>query len=336
MRGAGVAGMTDGHEQAERASAIYCSHDLDETRQIVAGIYCDHRLEQVRGGERLDYRQVHQRVGALSFSHMQYGAEVRVAPGSLQSFFLVQVPVSGYDRLHVDGTELSSDARHATIHAPDSRLDMNWSADCSKFVVRIDRDALERHASAIAGRELGGAVAFDNLVDLDSPMARSWVNTAQHLFTELRGNSALADQALVRNHIEQLLLTTALNWLPGSFTREGACAARTVLPRHVRQAEDYMRSCPEQPITVESLAAQVGVSGRTLYEGFRKFLGVSPMRYLRELRMERARADLLDPVCPSSVTAIATYWGFFQLGRFAADYRRRYGEHPRETMARRA
>lgn len=327
--------MRHGCEQAAQAPATYRSHDLDETRRIVADLYCDHRLEQRRRGERLDYHQVHHRVGAVSFSQMRYGAEVEVAPGSLQSFFLIQVPVAGCDRMRIDGAEVCSDARHATIHAPDSGLHMNWSSDCSKFVVRIERDALERHAAALAGCERAQPVSFRSQLDLNDPMARSWVGTAQHLFGELRGNPALTEEPLVRSHIEQLLLTTALNWLPGSFT--GArTAPRRLLPRHVRLAEDFLRSCPEQAITMESLAAHVGVSGRTLYEGFRNFLGVSPMRYLRDLRMERARADLLDPTRPASVTTIATHWGFFQLGRFAADYRRRYGEHPRETLARRA
>lgn len=314
--------------------ATYRSHDVDETRRIVADIYCDHRLAQTRGRERLDYLHIHQRMGAVSFSEMRYGAEVAIAPGCLQSFFLVQVPASGHDRMRVDGAELLCDPRHATVHAPDSQLDMHWSADCSKFVVRIEREALERHASLLAGRESAGKLSFLPIADLESPTVRTWVRTARHMFDELRCNPALADEPLVSSQIEQMLLTTALNWLPGSFAAATACSTRTVLPRHVRQAEEYLRTYPEQPITVEMLAHHVGVSGRTLYDGFRKFLEVSPMRYLRDLRMERVRADLLDPAQPASVTALATQWGFFQLGRFAIDYRRRYGESPHETLAK--
>jgi AraC-like DNA-binding protein len=73
------------------------------------------------------------------------------------------------------------------------------------------------------------------------------------------------------------------------------------------------------------------VSGRTLYSGFQKFRGTSPMR---GVRMERARHDLQDPDQPRSVTEVATRWGFFQLGRFAAEYCKRYGEYPATTLRR--
>lgn len=324
--------MMSGDDAPGERSAIYHSCDLDETRQIVAGLYCEHQLDQTRLRDRLDYQHVHQRMGAFSFSRMRYGAEVRIVPRQLQSFFLVQVPLTGGDRMCIDGRELRCDCGHASIHGPESRLGMRWSADCEKFVVRIERDALERHASALAGEEWVGTVSFQCLVDLQHTAAQAWVDTARHLFGELRRNPRLSDTPLVREQFEQLLMTGALNWLPGRVIDGGGRDNRLVLPRHVKIAEEYMRAHPDLPITVETLALHTGVSGRTLHEGFRRFLGVSPIRYLRDLRMERARADLLDPGQPRSVTSIAMRWGFFQLGRFASDYRRRFGEHPHESL----
>ena len=320
------------HSQGQ--SALYRSSDLDETRRIVAGIYCEHRLDQTRSRDRLDYRHVHARMGDFSFSQMGYGADVRVEPGTLGQFYLVQVPLTGGDRMCVDGVALTSDPLHASIHGPGSGLGMNWSADCSKFVVRVERAPLERHSVALSGREAKGPVGFRSLVDLQEVTIRSWVATAQHVFAELQRNPALADEPLVRTQFEQMLMTTMLSWLPGGLEAQVQQDRRMLLPRHVKAAEDYMRAHSDQALTVDTLAHEVGVSGRTLFEGFRKFLGVSPMRYLRDLRMERARHDLLDPAQPRSVTLIATHWGFYQLGRFASDYRRRFGEQPHETMAR--
>jgi AraC family ethanolamine operon transcriptional activator len=55
------------------------------------------------------------------------------------------------------------------------------------------------------------------------------------------------------------------------------------------------------------------------------------MRYLRQLRLDRARLDLLSGRC--SVTEAATRWGFWNLGDFARYYRQRHGELPRAAMA---
>ncbi len=75
------------------------SRDLDETREMVAGIFCDHRLSLTDRRAELNYRHRYLRTPAMSFSVMSYGAEVSVAPQELDSFFLVQLPLKGEDRI---------------------------------------------------------------------------------------------------------------------------------------------------------------------------------------------------------------------------------------------
>ncbi len=57
------------------------------------------------------------------------------------------------------------------------------------------------------------------------------------------------------------------------------------------------------------------------------------MAYLKQKRLEAARRTLLtaEPLT-TSVTEVATQWGFFHLGRFARDYRQLFGELPSETL----
>ena len=86
------------------------------------------------------------------------------------------------------------------------------------------------------------------------------------------------------------------------------------------------------PARLADVARAAGVGARALARGFERQLGVSPMRYLQQCRLERARADLLD--ARASVTETALRWGFGNLGDFAARYRERYGEKPSETLRR--
>ena len=59
------------------------------------------------------------------------------------------------------------------------------------------------------------------------------------------------------------------------------------------------------------------------------------MAYLKQKRLEAARKTLLaaEP-STTSITEVATQWGFCHLGRFARDYRQLFGELPSETIKR--
>lgn len=82
------------------------------------------------------------------------------------------------------------------------------------------------------------------------------------------------------------------------------------------------------------LVHHCGVAERTLNQHFRAFLGVSPVRYLRRLRLAAAREALLAGEPGTSVTEIAKRFEFNHLGRFAAHYRKVFGESPSRTLSR--
>ena len=85
--------------------------------------------------------------------------------------------------------------------------------------------------------------------------------------------------------------------------------------------------------TVADLAAIAGVSIRSLQQSFRRYVGIPPMTYLRDLRLARVHEHLreAEPTL-HSVTDIAYRYGFTHMGRFAAEYRARYGLLPSETL----
>jgi transcriptional regulator GlxA family with amidase domain len=102
----------------------------------------------------------------------------------------------------------------------------------------------------------------------------------------------------------------------------------------VRQVERYIEDHAHEPIGLDDLVAAGGVSARAIYEGFQRFRGVSPMASLRAERLRRARAELVAGGEAMTVAAVATRWYFFELGRFAGQYRGVYGETPSRTLRR--
>jgi transcriptional regulator GlxA family with amidase domain len=63
-------------------------------------------------------------------------------------------------------------------------------------------------------------------------------------------------------------------------------------------------------------------------------VGMSPTAYVRAVRLDRVHADLLCPAGTGSVSDVAMKWGFFHLGRFAQQYRDRFGVLPSQTVRR--
>jgi AraC-like DNA-binding protein/tetratricopeptide (TPR) repeat protein len=109
---------------------------------------------------------------------------------------------------------------------------------------------------------------------------------------------------------------------------------RELLPRGLKKAIEWLEAEPARPWRVGELAALCGVAPRTLQKHFHRFLDQAPLAFLRDLRFDRARRELLRGVHDTSITEIATRCGFVHLGRFAIQYRRRYGESPSETLRR--
>jgi len=81
-------------------------------------------------------------------------------------------------------------------------------------------------------------------------------------------------------------------------------------------------------VQVETLAMVAGVRPRTLEAHFRLYLKTTPLGWVRRVRLARTRQQLLAAGRDDSVTMIARANGFSQLGRFAAQYRCRFGEYP--------
>jgi AraC-like DNA-binding protein len=106
------------------------------------------------------------------------------------------------------------------------------------------------------------------------------------------------------------------------------------LPDGIRRSVETMRANVGHRWSVAQLAAVAEVSPRTLQRQFRRFLGKSPQIVWQEIGLEQARYELLRGAGGGRVSDIALRCGFPHLGRFSADYRRRYRETPSATLKR--
>lgn len=111
--------------------------------------------------------------------------------------------------------------------------------------------------------------------------------------------------------------------------RRARCVFRACA-RYVHDAFSQ-HQCP----SIVDICLALKVSQRTLQYSFQKILGVTPIAYLRYLRLNEVRKALL---CAehnqSSVTEFATRWHFLHMGNFSRDYYEMFGELPSHTLGR--
>jgi transcriptional regulator GlxA family with amidase domain len=101
----------------------------------------------------------------------------------------------------------------------------------------------------------------------------------------------------------------------------------------VERAEAYLRADAGNRVPLARICRLLGLSERGLRNAFYDVRGMSPQRYMRAERLEEARRALRQSDGrPTTVTGVATRYGFYELGRFAVTYRNAFGEAPSETL----
>jgi len=134
--------------------------------------------------------------------------------------------------------------------------------------------------------------------------------------------------------LEQALVEAMISCLVDGEVREDSVAQRhheIVMRRFHRVVEEN----PKQPLYIPEICKAIRVSSRTLQACCQEHLGMGPKHYLLLRRMYLARRALREAATDAtSVTDVATRYGFWQLGRFAVEYQSLFGESPSATLRR--
>jgi AraC-like DNA-binding protein len=188
---------------------------------------------------------------------------------------------------------------------------------------------------------LGGALAG---ADLKPPRNATLITPAPAALEKLQrlhaaaGHLAEAAPEIIAHPeaargLEQALIEAMVDCLAGPEVRENslAQAQHAIVMRRFRRV---VEENPEHPLYIPEMCKAIGVSSRTLQACCHEHLGMGPKHYLLLRRMHFARQALRQAGSNTTVTEIATRYGFWQLGRFAVEYQFLFGEPPSATLAR--
>jgi AraC-like DNA-binding protein len=314
---------------------IVTTSDLDQARAVLSRHFYSNFVDVLSPAAGWQARFDVMPAGAVTLGDLHFGTDVRIDFGELGAYH-VDVPLAGRLAWHQGGAQPSvADQNSAAVFQPvgDTVLD-NWEADCRLIAVKVDRIALENTLAAMLDRPVTSPVRLGPRLDMSSGLGSSWLRLVQLIMVDTAQRASLIHHPLVGQRLQESLVTGLLLATDHQYRNQLDSRRQfTAAPRAVRRAAEAMRAEPERPFTVADLAAVAGVSRRSLQQGFQRYVGMSPMTYLREVRLGRAHDELrYGDAADMSVAEIAYRYGFLHLGRFAALYRRRYGESPSQTL----
>lgn len=119
---------------------------------------------------------------------------------------------------------------------------------------------------------------------------------------------------------------------PGDTSRSPFLLHRQHLNPVVHRVQDAIAAAPTNEWSTAALASVAHVTQRHLLRLFLKHTGLSPNRYLRTIRLERARQFI---ACGSSVTLAAELAGFPSLSQLRRAWNAHWGGAPRDAIAAR-
>ncbi len=221
--------------------------------------------------------------------------------------------------LRIDAGERRVVVRPGELLVTDMAREETYDSDGgANIVLFVPRDLLD--------------AALPRPVDLHGVVPRG--AAADMLSSHLRSMAGACSQVTLHEAPGLMRATVALMAASVLPSRDNVDDARPVVDRtRLRQVSRYIDAHLAQPdLSVQTIAAQVGLSRSSLYRVFEPLGGVA--RYVRERRLARVHALLADPAQRRHpVGRLAEDHGFASATHFSRAFREQYGYRPSEVAA---
>lgn len=251
-------------------------------------------------------------------------------PADLQRYLLV-LSRAGTCKVSLGGETLAVQPEvGGVLLSPGRPASVDVERDYQGCAMAIERSAVDSHFRALTGRDPPGLITFAPALRLDSGPTATLYQVAQLLRGELERPEA---SPYWLASLRDTLLTSLLTSVRHSASSVLEAPPARVAQASVRRAEELIHARAGDPIALADIVAAADIPERSLRAAFTAALGVSPMDYLRQHRLEIARQRLLDPAPDTTVAGVVAGLDLGNPGRFSGDYRRRFGESPSETLA---
>ena len=187
------------------------------------------------------------------------------------------------------------------------------------FAIQVDAPALdeivaETDQTPFAAREVVRGIAVSETTD-------DLLDAAVRLLSCL---DSAADCRVLAPHIKREILYRVLTGPQGDLLK--GMGHRDARLRQVSRALDLIHSEYERPLQVAELARTAHMSASAFFDAFKSVTSLSPIQYVKEIRLNRARQIMIWE--GASAKRAARRVGYVSASQFSREFKRRFGRPP--------
>lgn len=318
----------------EEPERLTHSRDWDEVQEFCRATYMPYRVRPLNSQSLPNSTMEAANAGRVTASRFSYGTGIHLDKFDPDAGnILVLNTLRGKLDHQFEKASVSTCAGESFV-VDCSRTDywLKGDPDHMQFNLTIPHQAMEDIAQKWFGFVPDNAL-WTRRIKFGGSDSR-WMALLEYLSRSLNSDLPLQQNGAMGRHLEEMI---CLGLLQEWAARAGIQLEKdegTAAPYYVRQAEEIMTAEARDAPTIGDIAGRIGVSARTLSEGFRRFRGTTPRGFLSDRRLEGLRADLRAATPDQTVTQFALDWGYVNLGALAGTYRKRFAELPSDTLRR--
>lgn len=312
----------------------FLSSNLSENIQSKLNEYiASRKIEFFQDGSQADSFMTRLEFPSSQLLGVQFGPRTHIISRRLSSHHLL-MPLEGEMTIRSIGDGVKIRPGQAALHLANEALFVDWHPDSKAIVIVINPfeklPHIGSHHKENASRLLTDEHRY--IIDLTHGAGASLANIVNTIRLEAENNTTLLKKGRALHLFEQLLIE-AVRGLYQSSSESEFPPSKNCRPARLKKALEVIHASLKNEISLEELTQAAGCSARTLQHLFAEHMGMGPMTYVKQIRLDRVRQDLLN-ASPETTTVseIAARWGFFHASNFTANYSRLFGEKPSQTL----
>jgi AraC-like DNA-binding protein len=311
----------------------FYTRSADEARAFLGTKDYEVDFPRRDAGQQLDLRVNGAYLPGTYVGYYQFGTPIVARTDAGRHDYWINLPLAEPIEATIGAETIIGDRKRGFIASPSLQYAVRTQGAGARLHVQITEERLNQQVAALLGEAPVEPIAFAAAIDLTTGYGRSIACCVMQAVNHLQQDDMFPGNKVTAGLFEDLIISRLLLSHPSNYSKALGRLEAKVAPATIRRAVDFMQARLGEPLALADIAMAAGIPGRTLFTHFQCVHGTSPMQFLRRLRFEKVREALLHARQTDNVSSICGRWGFTHLGRFAVEYRHRFGETPSQTLA---